>query len=107
MKRLYFYIIIVILVGLLFHQCNDRNAKLNDLRRVNDSLKVEYLKLVKTSDSILKIKNKLIIKYDTIEKIKYIIKYETDSIVDSVVDLSERELDSTIRAYKHIDRAKN
>lgn len=93
-------IAVIFLIGLLMTNSNSYKRKLNDLSHEKDSLIVEYQKLKKVEDSLLSLKNKTIIKYDTIIKTKYIIKDETDSIIDDVYTWDEQRIDSTIRAYK-------
>lgn len=97
-------IAVIFLIGLLMTNSNSYKCKLNNLRHEKDSLIVEYQKIKKVEDSLLKIKNKTIIKYDTIIKNKYIIKDETDSIIDDVYTWDEKRIDSTIRTYKRPTR---
>lgn len=101
------YLVLAVFIVLSIKQCENNKqfkAKLDVLRASRDSLKGEYQKLEKVSDSLSKIKNKTIVEYKTI--IKYIKEQqnETDSIVDSVGDYDERKLDSIISNHRHIKR---
>jgi len=97
------YILTVLLTLILANQCSTNktlNAKLDVLNNELKLSKGEYLKLLKTSDSILKIKNKTIIEYKTIYKYLKPIQDAQDNLPDSVYSLNERQIDRTIRTYK-------
>ena len=83
------------------------NEKLKRQDQVQDSLKVVIKGLEKEYDSLQKVKQEKIIEYITLKSDLEKQQDETDSIVNSVYTLDERQLDSTIRSHKHIKRTKD
>ena len=104
------YIIIIILTVIITKQCTDNKQFKSDIKHlenVKDSLNKEYLNEKKVADSLFKIKNKTIIEYKTIYKYKTQLQDEANNVTDYVYSLNERQLDSTIRSYKHTNRTKD
>ena len=80
---------------------------LEETEMKRDSLKSIIVEYEIKYDSLEKVKQKEIIKYISLKNDLNKQEDETDSIVNSVYSLDEQQLDSTIRAYKHIERSKN
>lgn len=103
----FIYIFLILLIVFATKQCDDNKrfkANLEGLKKQKKILEQEYSKLEILHDSVLKIKQEKVIEYVTIYKTLQNKKDETDNISNVVYTYDERQLDSTILSYQHIER---
>ena len=112
MKNWYWYIIGIIIIIVLTKQCEDYNSKV--FRNKINALEIEVDSLKKVNDSVSnrikfyskKAKQQEQISESLIQKIESNYKKQ-DEILNDVRDYDERELDSILTNYRHIERTKN
>ena len=88
----------------LFSNDKELMQRNKQLIKQRDSLASLNKTLSFKNDSILLLKQKEVVKYIKIENQLNIVKDENKNIINSVYSLDERQIDSTIRNYKHTIR---
>lgn len=102
-KPIYVIIFIIFSIVTLYYFLNDRDIskQLKENKKEIQVYKQQIDSLLVVNDSILKIKDKEIVKYMYIAKAKENKVDEDVQITNSVYSFNERQLDSTIRQHTH------
>jgi hypothetical protein len=100
---------ILLLFSILFF-INKNDKYIYHIKKLNkeiDSIEATIKYLENENDSLLELKKEKITEYRDRKIYLKLKEDETDSVINSVYDFNERELDSTIRTYKHTERSKS